>query len=223
MNLEGIIFDFDGTLADTLPLCINSFKLAYKETSGIDIEEAEIVKNFGLTEEGICKNLLADKWEEGFKNYLKFYKRDHHLYPGLFNGMENILNYLRNNNFKLALVTGKGKSSADITLDLYGVRDYFEFIETGSEKGSIKTESIKKILKKWNIPPENVAYVGDAISDIKESKAAGVNQISVSWATTTDHAKLKEENPTKLFDKIEEFKNWIESLPLPNQQVSLKK
>ena len=208
-NIKGVIFDLDGTLADTLPLCIKSFQLAFEEVTGIKHPESTITKFFGQTEEGITKSIAPDKWEDCFNAYIRIYKENHHLCPAIFDGTREILDFLKENHYKIAMVTGKGRPTADISLDYFGITNYFEYVETGSAKGVIKDKCMKKILNHWQIPENQAVYIGDQPSDIICSRKAGVLPIAVSWASTTNLRLLEKENPYKLFSRIEDFKNWL--------------
>ena len=211
-NIKGIIFDLDGTLADTLPLCIKSFQLAFEEITGIKHPESTIIKYFGQTEEGITKSIAPECWEDCFNAYIRIYKENHHLCPAIFDGTREILDFLRENHYKIAMVTGKGKPTADISLDYFGIKNYFEFMETGSAEGVIKDKCMAKILNQWQIPANQVIYIGDQPSDITCSRKAGVLPIAVTWASTTNSELLEKENPYKIFSKTEDFKDWLEEI-----------
>ncbi|OGI04872.1 MAG: hypothetical protein A2104_04575 [Candidatus Melainabacteria bacterium GWF2_32_7] len=211
-KLEGLIFDLDGTLADTLPHCLKSFQLTFEQVTGREFSDNEITKYFGLSEEGIIKKVLPDKYDECLNTFLEIYENNHHPYSKLFDGIIEILEYAKNKGIKLAMVTGKGRGSADITLKYLNIGHYFEFVEIGSSEGLIKSEGIKRILSNWQIKKENVAYVGDAITDITESRDAGISPIAVSWASTTDHSSLITHNPHLIFSKTEDFMYWLNSI-----------
>jgi phosphoglycolate phosphatase/pyrophosphatase PpaX len=220
-NLKAIIFDLDGTLADTLPLCIKSFQLAFEEVTGIKYPESKITQFFGQTEEGIVKSLSPDNWQKCLDTYVRIYTENHHLCPSIFDGTREILDFIKQNNFKMAMVTGKGEHSVYITLDYYGIRDYFEFVETGSNDGIIKDKCIEKILNRWQIPANQAIYVGDQPSDIVYSRKTGVLPVAVTWASTTTHIDLlKKENPYKIFEKTEDFKNWLENMKEKSYSLS---
>jgi len=222
-KIKGIIFDLDGTLADTLPLCIKSFQLALEEVMKIKYSEKEVTQYFGLTEEGISRSLAGDKWQECLDTYVKIYTENHYLCPSTFDGIIETLDFIKENKLKMAMVTGKGVHSVFITLDYYGIRDYFEFVETGSNEGLIKDKCIAKILDKWQIQANQTAYIGDQPSDIICSKKAGVLPIAVTWASTTNKSLLEEENPYKLFSKISDFKLWIEQSVENIQEIAINK
>lgn len=222
-KLKAIIFDLDGTLADTLPLCIKSFQLAFEEITGIKYPENTITQFFGQTEEGITKSIEPDRWEECFYAYIRIYKENHHLCPAIFEGTREILNFLRENQYKIAMVTGKGKPTADITLDYFGIKNYFEYVETGSTEGVIKDKCIAKILNHWQIHANQAAYIGDQPSDIICSRKIGVLPIAVTWASTTDSKLLEKENPSKIFSKIKDFKHWLEQITDNEPEMTINK
>lgn len=222
-KIKAIIFDLDGTLADTLPLCIKSFQLAFEEVTGIKHHENTVTQFFGQTEEGIVKSIAPDKWQECLDTYVRIYTENHHLCPSTFDGIPEILDFIKKNNYKMAMVTGKGVHSVFITLDYYGIRDYFEFVETGSSEGIIKDKCIAKILNKWKIPANQAAYIGDQPSDIIYSRKAGVLPIAVTWASTTDSNLLEKENPYKIFSKIEDFKNWLQKITENKLKIGINK
>lgn len=55
MKYKGIIFDFDGTIADTLPLCFYSFKEIFRKYNQRDLSSEEVLDMFGPSEVGIIQ------------------------------------------------------------------------------------------------------------------------------------------------------------------------
>lgn len=206
---KGLIFDLDGTLADTLPLCMISFREAIKNVTGNMPSEEQVAKYWGYSEIGIVKNLYPEKWEICFEEFLKIYKKNHSMCCELFDGMSDTLELLQKHSIKLALVTGKGKDSCRITMEELKIQHYFEHIETGSEKGSIKPECIEKVLKSWDFSPNQVYYIGDSINDVKDSRKVGVKPVAAAWAKTADIKLLQEEKPDFMFYKTTDFYDWI--------------
>jgi len=211
-NIKAVIFDLDGTLADTLPLCIESFQKAFDEVLGVKFTESELTRYFGQTEEGIVKSLAPDNWQACLDKYIEIYTKNHHICPSVFDGVYEILDFIKDNNLKSAMVTGKGEHSVYITLDYYNIRKYFEYVETGSTSGVIKDKCIEKILDRWEIPANQALYLGDQPSDITSSRKAGVLPIAVTWASTTNSQALEVESPYKTFSKTHDFINWLEKV-----------
>lgn len=206
---KGIIFDLDGTLADTLPLCLFSFQEALENVTGNRPTDAEVEAFWGYSEEGIVKNLLPDDWNSYMDEFLKVYKKYHHMCNELFDGMRELLDYLKENSVKMALVTGKGPHTAKISLEELNIGHYFEYVETGSPVGSIKPECIKRILDKWQVPPSEIFYVGDSVGDMKDCNEVGVKPVGAAWATTATPELLLEYNPYKVIHSIEEFESFV--------------
>lgn len=209
-RLKGIIFDFDGTLADTLPLCILSFQEAMYKVTGIRYSESDITQHFGKSEEGIISILAPHCYENALDTYIETYEKNHHLCPDVFDGIREILDELAANNVNTALITGKGRHTIDVALDYMGLKKYFEYVEHGDPNGSVKTKCIRTISGLWGLHPSGLAYVGDQPSDIKESKAAGVLSVAVSWAQTSNHTALLRHKPDMIFSEVSEFREWVQ-------------
>lgn len=209
MKFNTIIFDLDGTIADTLPLCIAAFKKSVEPLLGKTISNEEIVATFGPSEEGTIRRLIPAHEEVGVKAYLQHYEDLHHMCPAPFPGIADLLEYLKVNGVQLAMVTGKGIHSTRLSLKQFGLEQYFEILETGKPEGPDKINGIRRVLAKLNAPAKNCLYVGDAPSDIKYCKELGVSIAAVTWASTTNADELKPLNPEYMFGSVAEFKAWL--------------
>jgi phosphoglycolate phosphatase-like HAD superfamily hydrolase len=208
--MRGVIFDLDGTLGDTLPLCIKAFRQSVEPLVNRAISDEEIIATFGPSEEGTILALAPDHYDSGVEAYLKYYEKLHHMCPVPFDGIRELLEELVSKGIKVAMVTGKGKYSTDISLEYFGLTHFFELIETGSPEGPRKAQGIQAILDQWNdISKNDVIYVGDAPSDITACREAGIPVISAAWAETADPELLKSMNPDEIFYTIKEFGQWL--------------
>lgn len=209
-KIKGIIFDLDGTIANTLPLCIRAFRLSVEPLAMKELSDADIIATFGPSEEGTIMTLIPAHYEQGMVNYLQFYSDLHDLCPVPFDGMTSLLETLKAKGVRLAMVTGKGKHSTAISLGRFGLDAYFEPLETGSPSGPVKEEGITRVLDKWNdLDKASVIYVGDAPGDITASRKAGIRVIAAAWAETAEPDRLLPMKPDHLFYTIEEFGEWL--------------
>ncbi len=211
MKLKGFIFDLDGTLINSLPVVRTSFSRTLLKFSGREYSEKELSSLFGPSEEGIFKKLFPDSWQESLQFYLDEYDRLHVNYADPFPGIVDALNLLQERKIKLALVSGKGAGSMEISLKHSGLKHFFEVIITGSEHQASKPEHIRKILKHWNYTPDEVAYVGDIAYDVQAAKEVGILSISALWAETVQVNKVLAMNPAYTFDSVESFIDWIKN------------
>lgn len=209
-KIKAVIFDLDGTLGNTLPLCIAAFRSAIEPLLNRSLSDQEIIATFGPSEEGTIMALVPQYYDTGLANYLDFYRRLHVMCPKPFAGIEGLLIALKNKAVKIAMVTGKGKHSTQITLKEFGIAKYFEAIETGISSGPRKAEGIQNILALFkDIQKNEMIYVGDAPSDITASKLAGVPVIAAAWAETAAPEKLQALHPDRLFDHVGNFSRWL--------------
>src|SRR6266540_1983478 len=105
MKIKGVIFDLDGTLLNTLPVCYSGFRSTLLKFLGREYSDAEISTLFGPSEEGVLKRLLPDKWEESLQYYLDAYDQAHLEYAEPFPGIEAALALLTERNIRLAIVS----------------------------------------------------------------------------------------------------------------------
>ncbi|HWU37536.1 MAG TPA: HAD family hydrolase [Candidatus Acidoferrum sp.] len=210
MRLDGVIFDLDGTLGDTLPVCFTAFRLAMTGFSQRRFTDEEIIALFGASEEGIIRRLVPDKWQACLKVYLEAYAEEFAKCARLFPGIETALRLLKKRGVALAIVTGKGSESAAISLRHLGLVGFFDIVEIGSPEGSVKPLAIKRVLAKWGAAPDRVAYVGDAPTDIEAAREAGVIPLGAAWAATSNSDILGALSPLETFRSIEDFTRWVE-------------
>ena len=210
-KISAVIFDLDGTLANTLPLCIQAFRQSVEPLVQRSISDAEIIATFGPSEEGTIMALAPGYYDKGVEDYLHYYEDLHDMCPVAFDGIRELLENLKKDGVRIAMVTGKGKHSTDISLRYFALTHFFEFIETGSPNGPRKAEGIQMILDKWkDLPKNEVIYVGDAPSDIIASKKVGIPVVGAAWAETAEPEKLIELEPDAIFYSVEKFATWVE-------------
>lgn len=210
MDIRGILFDLDGTLANTLPLCVKSYKHAFEQLSGRPYTEEEVTAHFGATEEGIFQRVLPEQWEEGIQLYYRLYEQFQADCPAPFPDIETALQLLKQRGVKLAIVTGRGRYNTLRTLDYLGLSSYFDIVEVGDAKKVIKLACIQRILAQWNIAPEQAAYVGDTVTDMQEAIAARVLPLGAAWAETSTLHQLQTDTPVTTFTTVEQCVHWIQ-------------
>lgn len=209
-KIKGLIFDLDGTVANTLPLCILAFRNSIEPLINRTISDEEIIATFGPSEEGTIMALAPNHYEKGVTDYLHYYEALHSMCPQAFDGIKEMLTFLQSKSVHIAMVTGKGKYSTDISLKHFDIKNFFEFIETGSPHGPIKAKGIQTVLDQWpGIKKDEVIYVGDSTGDIEASRKAGIPVIAASWAETSEPEKLKQFQPDEIFYTIQDFSNWL--------------
>lgn len=210
--LDAIFFDFDGTLANTLPLIFHSFKELFKEYKNKDISPDDIVKMFGPTEVGIIREQFRENTDSIIGRFYKIYEEKH---PDFLHKEEefiDLLKFLKSKNLILGIVTGKGKNTLDISLRLLKMTSYFDVLISGDDvrKPKPDPEGINKALTITGIKAERILFVGDSDADIGAGENAKVlYTIGVNWLSDFIELKLK---PDYFFNNVNDFKVFIDKL-----------
>lgn len=209
-KIKAVIFDIDGTLANTIPLIIKAYRQAVEPLVHRPLSDDEIVATFGPSEEGSIRAIATNEYKKGTADFLRIYEELHDMCPRPFDGIAELLNTLKSKGVKVAVSTGKGKESTDISLNCFNLHGFFDIVETGSPKGSRKLEAINLILNSWpSIEKNEVIYVGDSPGDITESHEAGINAVAAAWAETAKPDELKDAQPDEIFYVVEDFAKWV--------------
>lgn len=216
-----VAFDLDGTIGDTIPICVESFWMAVEPYVETFLSEEDILKTFGLNEEGMIRQIITnDNWKNALDDFYGIYKKKHALCPQPFEGITELIQELKNKSIPIALITGKGKKSCHITLQQFDIERLFDRIETGSAERNRKSEAIKNLLNSYNLHSNEMVYVGDAISDIVECKKAGIKCLSVTWGALpiTIH-QLEQHNQDNIFYSITSLREFLMKNLFSTQQI----
>lgn len=195
-------FDLDGTLADTIPMSIESFSLAVSPYAGHTLSREEIIQTFGLNEVGMIKAVVKDRWEEALRDYYRIYEALHTRCEEPFDGIVPLIEGLKARGVIVSLITGKAERSCRITLKRLGIERLFSDVIPGNEYENRKAENILSLLEKYSLSKEECVYIGDAASDVTASRKAGVRCLSAAWSESADRDALREVNPGDVYENI---------------------
>ena len=196
----------DGTIIDSLPLCVEAFRLAVEPIIQRNVSTEEILAAFGPSDVGTIRAFVPDVAESCMDQFVHHYRRLHPVMcPKPFDGMTDLLDWLKSQKVPIGLVTGKGPRSLAVTLEELKLGHYFDAIETGSPICANKPECLRNILHKFGISPEESVYIGDMPSDITACREVSIPIYSVTWAKTTDVPKLQVLHPDKLVRSVAEL------------------
>ncbi len=207
--MKAVLFDLDGTIGNTLPLCIAAFRESIEPLAARPLSDAEIIATFGPSEEGTISLLLPEKQEEGLKQYLRRYEELHCRWPSPFEGIPEILSYLKSKRVFVGLITGKGERSTALTLKNYGLEDYFDVIKTGASSGPVKDRRIEEVINEFSLDRKEILYVGDAPSDVKACRDCAIKIAAAAWAPTANADELRGMRPDFLFSSVSAFSEFL--------------
>lgn len=184
--LKAVLFDMDGTLGDTLPLCVESYRVCTEELTGRRPSAEEVVSHFGLSDRGVLGNLLGMHYDDPALPILHFkevYLRLHDaLAPKPFEGAVEMLQAVKAAGLRIGIISGKEDYTAEPTIEKFGFAPYIEWRGFGMPDHNCKHERLQQVMQEWNLRPDELVYVGDAPSDIELSHRVGVRIINAAWA-----------------------------------------
>ncbi|NLM18954.1 MAG: HAD-IA family hydrolase [Clostridiaceae bacterium] len=197
MQIDGILFDFDGTLFDTIPLIVESYQYTYHKHNKREHSAEEIKSGIGLPLETVFNNEYPEDSADLLETYLEYNNSRTATGYGIFLGIGPMLDSLRELNIPLGIVTAKRYNNAIITLKTSGYEDYFSAIVTkyDTEIHKPNPEPLFLGMKKLGFSdPTQIMYVGDSVFDIQAANNGNFISVAVDW-TQIDPELLRDEKP----------------------------
>lgn len=207
-----VIFDFDGTIADSFRLAIESYQRLHIRL-GLEALAEDQFEHFRdhnvrhiLKELGVPLVKLPFLMRTARKT---FYEHIHQI--PLQHGLKDVL-YTLNSACRLGIVTSNASKNVNHFLRLHEL-ELFEFVKAGGIHALFgKHVVIKKLLINTSISHRDAIYIGDEVRDIEAARKSGLQVIAVTWGYNSKKA-LKQENPDYLVDNPQQLlsilENWL--------------
>ncbi|NOU49462.1 HAD-IA family hydrolase [Pseudoalteromonas sp. JBTF-M23] len=184
MRYKLVIFDWDGTVMDSVPKIVNTLKLA-AESVGVAIpcdEKAAAIIGLSL-DTAVATLFPNDKkyWPELIDAYQHQYIHGDNTATPLFNYAEQYIRHLKAKGVLLAVATGKGRAGLTRMLEQTKLGDCFITTRTADEAQSKPSpDMIHQILDELNIAVDDAVMIGDSLLDMKMAENAGIDAIAMS-------------------------------------------
>jgi phosphoglycolate phosphatase len=197
-NCNLILFDLDGTISDPVTGVGRSINYALTSCGYEPIDLTEVAKYIGppldetfkqiIGHDADCQNLIA-KYRD---RYGDVGYSENVLYPGI----AKVLHELNTANISMAICTSKRQDFAERILEMFGLINYFQFIN-GGEVGIHKYQQIESLLLQGRVSKFTV-MIGDRAVDLIAAHKNGLTAGGVLWGYGS-HVELLNETPQYLF------------------------
>lgn len=207
--MKTIVFDFDGTIADSFETLVGIFEGITKRRH--KLTPAEIKNLRGQSLSGIIKYLKIKKWQlprlmVSGKRQIALKMIDIKPYPGL----PAVLKKLNAQGYTMLILSTNSSDNISSFLKNHGLDRYFEKVY-GNIGLRGKATALKKVMKAERLKAADCIYIGDEVRDVLASKKAGVTHIAVGWGFNFPET-LKLNNPDALAETPADLPKLLENL-----------
>ena len=209
MQIKGILFDFDGTIANTIDLIIATFEHTCREVLGFTPEREKIVATFGLPlPEAMIALSGKPELVETMRDTYREYNNAHHddmIRP--IPGVKETLEQLKAQGIKLAVVTSKKPPMLRRGMDCLQLTPYFDAtVALGDTKESKPhPEPMLAACVKLGVKPEECLCVGDSPFDLQSGRSAGAQTVAVRYTAFAWEKLVEEGRPDFVIARPQEL------------------
>ena len=196
--MAALIFDFDGTIADTFETVVGIFYELPGRKKFLTPEEIQKLR--GLSLAGVTEELHVSPWRIPFLLMLgrRRMKRRMHTIKA-HAGIPEMIKKLHNEGHQLYILSSNSERNIQLFLSRHDMA--YAFVKIYGGVGLFgKAHMLKKVIKQNRLDRKDTWYVGDEVRDVAGAKAADVRIMAVGWGYNTAEILAKHE-PTKLIGK----------------------
>jgi phosphoglycolate phosphatase len=211
-NFDLIVFDWDGTLADSTSIIIQSIRTAAAEV-GLDVPEPEsassiiglglreaIHRLFGELEPALLNQLIA--------RYAYHYHAQEHDIP-LFEGAFDAVSALAGKGYLLGVATGKGRNGLNRALEQSGLKQHIHATRCVDECHSKPhPQMLLELMDEFGVTPERTLMIGDTSFDLQMAQNANVASLGVTYGAHPLESLLPHA-PLAHFDEFAKVNQWL--------------
>lgn len=200
-GVEAILFDFDGTLADSIPLILESYRYATRAVLGRPLPDEILTANLGRPLIEQMRILVPEQADELMRVYREHNLANHDRMIGVFPHVREVLDALAARGYALALVTSKGRELARRGLEATGLADLLATVVGLEDTEAHKPDPapVLAALERLGVASERAAYVGDSPFDLAAGRSAGVWTVGTTWGPFSS-LELERAEPDALID-----------------------
>lgn len=206
MSINAILFDFDGTIADTAPGIVCTMQETFKAMN-LPIPTPEAVRQtIGIPLHDSIQTLgnLSDaEANHGMEVYRQLFHQFEIPNIGLFPNVVETLNHLKGKGIRMAICTSRNVESLDVIMDERGLTPLFETRITGSDRLTPKPapDMVLALLERMRLNADETIVVGDTTYDIEMGNRADCRTIAVTYGNHS-REKLLTAQPTWVIDNF---------------------
>lgn len=195
--LSHVVFDFDGTLADSLELAIGLYNTIARGRGYGTLTSENLAELRTLSILQRCERLGVPAYRlPGLVVEVGRAYRQAAGTVALHQGVPELLRTLRERGLQVAIVSTNHEETIRAILARHGVADLVGAVHCSSKLFG-KARLLRELMRRERLRPEQLVYVGDEHRDVEASREAGVRVIAVTWGADAE-PRLREAAPDAL-------------------------
>ncbi|KPZ01182.1 HAD-IA family hydrolase [Pseudomonas syringae] len=208
-----LIFDWDGTLADSVGRIILSMRTAAIETD-LEIRDDTAIKGIiglGLPEaiRTLYPQISGNQLIDFRQRYADSYMAMDNVPSPLFDGVVESMQAFREDGYRLAVATGKARRGLDRVLKANGWQDYFDATRAADETASKPDPlMLNEIMAHCEVAPQRSLMIGDASFDLLMARNAGMDSVAVGYGAQPLES-LRQFEPRLAIEHFSELRTWL--------------
>ncbi len=188
MTTEGIIFDLDGTLVDTIEDIGDATNALLKIHGYPQYSTGDFIRRIGNGAARFIEEAMGEEVDPvELKNYVsefkEIYSENLHNKSKLYDGISEVLDELTHRGVKLAILSNKPHHLTEAVVGFY--LSGWEFEPVFGQRAHVPRKpdpaGAIEIAYQMGIETDRILFVGDSVGDLKTSVAAGMVPVGVSW------------------------------------------
>ena len=215
---KAVIFDLDGTLADTIASIAWCGNRALARFGLPSFTEAEYKCFVGDGAAMLVRRALLaagdgklSRFDEVYQEYRDIFSRDCMYQVKPYEGIVPLLSELKKRGIRIAVLSNKPDAdSRHVVEELFG-KGYFDHVQGQAEGIPRKPDpaGVYRIMEAFGMRAEDFLYVGDSCVDMRTGKAAGLFTVGVLWGFR-DRAELEENHADAVIARPEELLSFLD-------------
>jgi phosphoglycolate phosphatase len=212
-DYELLIFDWDGTLSDSIGRIVEAMRTA-ADLAGRPVRDDLAIKGIiGLGLPEAIRTLYPDITANDLIDFRQHYADSYmamDVEPSrLFDGVRESLEAFRAEGYRMAVATGKARRGLDRVLKAHGWMEYFDATRAADETASKPDPlMLNEILQHCGVAPEKALMVGDASFDLLMARNAGMDSVAVGYGAQALDSLLQFE-PALAINHFSELRAWL--------------
>jgi phosphoglycolate phosphatase len=179
MNYDLVIWDFDGTLADTLSDAVTIYNDLAREHGLLPIEDGEAARDMTIVQFLRAHRIPYRKVPFLMARFLATQKQSAEP-PRVFPGIASAVHGLKAAGIRLGIVSSNDPETIARCLRQEGLTECFEF-RVGCSRLFGKHRALRKAVRDAGVPVQRTLYVGDEVRDITAARKVGIGIATVIW------------------------------------------